>query len=449
MKHQPQLAAALTGLGLLTSCAQPRLVGGQCPLDPLPVEVAAVQRPPGGIEAAESSPPRTYAAALAAALAPRTGGIEDGARDENLVLSGGGKWGAFGAGFLTAWPNRPQFRTVTGVSTGALQSTFVFLGNQPVAAARAYPAALELALPANAPQPGRGRRYIDDLNLAYTFTTAATVLDVLGDETTALRKGSAASLAPLRRRLDAMIDPDTIAAVAAAGQSVNGQSGRALFVGVVDMDDGLAYAIDMTALAQKAVADSANAERYRQCYIDVLLAASSEPMIAFPVFIGGRKQSFDTRMYMDAGLRNGVFLQEVLKADGSPAKAVPASFNTTVIVNGALELADLTQKPDAKWAREWSLLSLVLRTKDMLVNQIYEFSVRRVRDFGAARGDVRVRTARGYRAHVFQGKTCQALQDEADGKPFPPAFMQCLIDYGRNRGAALAWEDAATASAGR
>lgn len=53
-----------------------------------------------------------------------------------LVISGGGDWGAFGAGVLKGWgviPQedpmaRPQFDVVTGVSTGALIAPFAFIG---------------------------------------------------------------------------------------------------------------------------------------------------------------------------------------------------------------------------------------------------------------------------------------------------------------------------------
>ncbi len=48
-----------------------------------------------------------------------------------LVLSGGGSAGAFGAGFLSGWTKagtRPDFKVVTGISTGSLQATFAFLG---------------------------------------------------------------------------------------------------------------------------------------------------------------------------------------------------------------------------------------------------------------------------------------------------------------------------------
>ena len=48
-----------------------------------------------------------------------------------LAISGGGDNGAYGAGFLNGWTaagTRPQFKVVTGVSTGALIAPFAFLG---------------------------------------------------------------------------------------------------------------------------------------------------------------------------------------------------------------------------------------------------------------------------------------------------------------------------------
>jgi predicted acylesterase/phospholipase RssA len=52
-----------------------------------------------------------------------------------LVISGGGDWGAFGAGVLKGWGQvkgelaRPQFDAVTGVSTGAMIAPFAFIGD--------------------------------------------------------------------------------------------------------------------------------------------------------------------------------------------------------------------------------------------------------------------------------------------------------------------------------
>lgn len=65
-------------------------------------------------------------------LSLRAAQRDDGKLDL-LFLSGGGQQGAYGAGFLRGWLDRtespiPQFDLVTGVSTGALQAPFAFLG---------------------------------------------------------------------------------------------------------------------------------------------------------------------------------------------------------------------------------------------------------------------------------------------------------------------------------
>lgn len=50
-----------------------------------------------------------------------------------LALSGGGDKGAFGVGLLNGWTatgTRPEFKAVTGISTGALIAPFAFLGSK-------------------------------------------------------------------------------------------------------------------------------------------------------------------------------------------------------------------------------------------------------------------------------------------------------------------------------
>src|SRR4030095_16914101 len=56
-----------------------------------------------------------------------------------LIVSGGGDWGAFGAGFLKGWHTvsaqhplaKPEFDVVTGVSTGTLIAPLALLGDEP------------------------------------------------------------------------------------------------------------------------------------------------------------------------------------------------------------------------------------------------------------------------------------------------------------------------------
>ena len=64
------------------------------------------------------------------AYAEKTGVKELGPANY-LAISGGGENGAYGAGLLTGWTalgTRPEFKGVTGVSTGALIAPFAFLG---------------------------------------------------------------------------------------------------------------------------------------------------------------------------------------------------------------------------------------------------------------------------------------------------------------------------------
>lgn len=52
-------------------------------------------------------------------------------RADYMAISGGGANGAFGAGLFCGWTaagTRPEFKVVTGISTGALSAPFVFLG---------------------------------------------------------------------------------------------------------------------------------------------------------------------------------------------------------------------------------------------------------------------------------------------------------------------------------
>ena len=66
-----------------------------------------------------------------------------------LALSGGASHGAWGAGVIAGWPDatRPTFDVVTGISTGALQAPYAFLGTD----------------------------YDDELEKFYTTTTSAEI----------------------------------------------------------------------------------------------------------------------------------------------------------------------------------------------------------------------------------------------------------------------------------
>lgn len=65
--------------------------------------------------------------------AERARGLANATAPSFLALSGGGEDGAFGAGVLVGWSehgDRPQFKIVSGTSTGALAAPFAFLGSE-------------------------------------------------------------------------------------------------------------------------------------------------------------------------------------------------------------------------------------------------------------------------------------------------------------------------------
>jgi hypothetical protein len=66
-----------------------------------------------------------------------TSGFADRTMLDVLVLSGGGDFGAFGAGFLQGWgqaadpsARRPEFDAVFGTSTGALLAPLAYVGTE-------------------------------------------------------------------------------------------------------------------------------------------------------------------------------------------------------------------------------------------------------------------------------------------------------------------------------
>jgi predicted acylesterase/phospholipase RssA len=122
---------------------------------------------------------------------------------EILVLSGGGEDGAFGAGLLTEWTHkgdRPEFRIVTGVSTGALTAPFAFLG----------------------------RNWDRQLEEVYTTTDITRVL-AWRQMTAALFDDALGDSSPLAATIARYVDEEMLAAIADAYAS-----GRALLIGTTD-----------------------------------------------------------------------------------------------------------------------------------------------------------------------------------------------------------------------
>ncbi len=181
-----------------------------------------------------------------------------------LELSGGGQYGAFGAGFLDGWTEsgqRPEFDIVTGVSTGALLATHAFLGTPS-----------------------------DDAVLKELFTTMSASDVYTNKKLLSLLWGKNAiyDTSPLQRILDRHITAEVLQRVAEAHKQH-----RRLFVGTTNLDYGQTWVWNMGMIASEGTPEAL------ELYKKVLRASAAPPIIFPPVEISGY-------LFADGGVRQNL-----------------------------------------------------------------------------------------------------------------------------------------------
>ncbi|MHA6719933.1 patatin-like phospholipase family protein [Sphingomonas sp. RS6] len=455
------VAVAAAGLAL-AGCSQPRpkpILGCNYQVVPLTVGPRFGHSPVrlGATATPDSASQRLGALLQArrqhrALLGGENGGSGTASSDQFLALSGGGQHGAFGAGFFYGMGSLPSWDIVTGVSTGSLQSTLLFLANQPVPADRTDYSWVDGPMSGQDGQTGLvakpGVSNIGDLLLAYSIDKEGDLMRVRagGAAMGALLKGSSASFGPLRARLLKIMTVGTLQAV---GREWRDQK-RQLFVGVSNLDDGEGYGIDMTELAARTLSTDSPAEqkRIQGCYVDALLASASVPPGVPPVTLQTDKA---TQMYMDGGARFGMFLEPVmaaLKGAGSNGNA-----RVWLMVNTTMDVGSWSA--DGQPMQRWSAVSAGLRAVNLMETQVYRFSAASVEDLGLIKGgldmaflsNADIPGGEAPDAHMFNGKTCaqwQAIDAKAKPMQFYPWYMACTADYGRSRGAIGQWNHSVT-----
>jgi len=200
----------------------------------------------------------------------RQAGVDGKIPYRALTLSGGGSRGAYGAGVLSGWTvrgDRPQFDVVTGISTGALMATHVFLGPE------------------------------FDENLAMYKQISNDDVFKKRSIFEALRTGAIFDTSPLRDTLLSTITEETLDLVA-----VEYRKGRRLFIGTTNLDANTFVVWDMGVIAA-----SGRPDRLKR-YIDVIKASAAFPIAFPPVYIDveGESGTF-TEMHADGGIREMVF----------------------------------------------------------------------------------------------------------------------------------------------
>lgn len=428
LRHLLVVLLALSFAG----CAhiRPRPVG-QCDLVGYPIIVGAGEKS----LVAQSGGAVQFRDALPQLLRGGAPSLTAGVHDKVLVLSGGSQHGAFGAGFFRGLRTVPRYRVVTAVSSGAIQSTFLFLAQLKPEPGKVYPTYMHAD-----PYLGKpGDGYLSDLALAYAVGREADLLKVrrLG-YVGGVIDGSLATFDPLRSGQKLLITETTIRQVA----KERTEHQRSLLVGVTDLDDGVGYAIDLTKLAVDAVTGG-DVESARDCFVEAVVASATVPPGVPPVTL---KVNGKVHLFMDGGAKFGVFYQQIRDS----VETTP-SVDLDLVVNG--KLFDGQWLENGRPVQKWSLINFGMRAVHAMENEVYRFSVNDVARFGAKDGKFRVAFISNlglkdpsvdpdeYASRV-DGKTCSFHHDQdAKAKPqeFYPSYMRCLIDYGQRRGESDAW----------
>jgi hypothetical protein len=205
-----------------------------------------------------------------------------------LAVSGGGDNGAYGAGFLNGWSasgTRPEFKVVTGISTGALIAPFAFLGPK-------YDYVL--------------RRVYTETSQKDIFKKRGIVKGIFGD--------AMADSRPLANVISSYVNRALLDEIAAEYAK-----GRLLLVGTANLDALEPVIWNLTAIA---TSQDPNATKL---FANVLLASASIPGAFPPVMInvnaGGTRYQ---EMHVDGGTMAQVFLYppSLSLADAPPRKRV-------------------------------------------------------------------------------------------------------------------------------
>ena len=180
-----------------------------------------------------------------------------------LVLSGGGAFGAFGAGFLKGWGKvnkidytRPQFDSISGISTGSLLAPFAFIGTP-----KAYDSILNFYQ-----KPGAD--WARKRGIIPYLPGNVSVYDV----------------SKLHKTIKAAITPEIIENLAKGSVE-----GRQLLVGATNMDYGLLRVWDLAQIASETSTQKAIEQT-----VSILSASTAIPGLFPPEII-------DDLLYVDGG----------------------------------------------------------------------------------------------------------------------------------------------------
>ena len=189
-----------------------------------------------------------------------------------LAISGGGDDGAFGAGLLNGWTEagtRPEFKAVTGISTGALIAPFAFLGS----------------------------RHDKELRDVYTSVSPSDIYESRS-MWAAVTNDAMADSRPLWNLLGKYITPEFLKEVAAEYAK-----GRMLLIGTTDLDARRPVVWNMGEIASSA--DPRALDLFRKIMIASASIPGAFPPMMIDVEVDGKPYQ---EMHVDGGGMAQVFM---------------------------------------------------------------------------------------------------------------------------------------------
>jgi predicted patatin/cPLA2 family phospholipase len=305
-----------------------------------------------------------------------------------LAVSGGGEDGAFGAGLLTGWTEtgtRPEFKVVTGVSTGALTAPFAFLG------------------PA----------YDGQLKEMYTTLSAADVLETRSF-LAAIYDDAMADTAPLRRTIAKYMTMDVLAAIAREHAK-----GRILLIGTTNLDlrRGVIWNIGKIAASGSPEA----LELVRSILVASAAIPGAFPPVMIDVTVDGKPYQ---EMHVDGGASAQVFVYppSLKIAEAAKALGIERRRDVYVIRNARL---------DAQWADvKRETMSIASRAISSLIQTQGIGDLYRIYA-------VSQRDGVGFHLAYIPPSFNMKLEE-----PFDSAYMRALFELGHRMGAqGYPWQD--------
>lgn len=336
-------------------------------------------------------------------------------RDKVLMLSGGGQWGAYGAGLFHHLHQRSpdrlamtNVRVVTGVSTGSLQTLLLMVALDP----HAKPETRDYA--------------IDRLRWGYSPTKESEVVDNRGMLQVPLR-GAQAGTRPLRKRIRNAIyeNGDATIIEAIRDSSIEG------FIGFVEARCGLFHCVDVRGLARGAASN----EEAVDALTAAAMASSAMPVFHQQLRVTGCAGG-DRTLY-DGGVRRSVFFERALEQmreavcdkAGAPGDTNPSPTEQAAVTPAFFVVRNgpTIRNEDRELDRKDGPIANGKRGYDLLVNESEIGAIASLRLLNHY-GDIWLTTADGWDSF-----DCQCPDGDCAKKDemFKPGFMACLRDLGR------------------